>query len=374
MEITLHEIKVRELAEGYQDLSASEEGIVGYGGRLNIRPKYQREFVYDDKKRNAVIDTVWNKFPLNVMYWVKTDGADGIEYELLDGQQRTISICSFIAGEFMMIIEGNLCAWDNLTKTQQERILNYPLQIYICENGTDEEKLKWFNIINIAGEKLTEQEIRNAIYSGPWVTQAKRRFSKTGCVAYKIASDYMSGSPIRQDYFEKALKWIGNKQGKSIEQYMAEHQHDTDADQLWQYFQDVIHWVEKLFGRKYKKEMKAVDWGILYNQYYDTTLTATAIAQEVSKLMADSDVQKKSGIFHYVFDHDEHHLGIRAFDDNTKREVYEKQNGICAICGNHFEIEQMEADHITPWCDGGRTVAENCQMLCRDCNRHKSGK
>lgn len=374
MEITLHEIKIRELAEGYQDLSAAEEGIVGYSGRLNIRPKYQREFVYEDKKRNAVIDTVWNKFPLNVMYWVKTDGVDGIEYELLDGQQRTISICSFIAGEFMMIIEGNLCAWDNLTETQKERILNYPLQIYICENGTDEEKLKWFNIINIAGEKLTEQEIRNAIYSGPWVTQAKRRFSKTGCVAYKIASDYMSGSPIRQDYFEKALKWIGNKQGKSIEEYMAEHQHDTDADQLWQYFQDVIHWVEKLFGRKYKKEMKAVDWGILYNQYYNTTLTATAIAQEVSKLMADSDVQKKSGIFHYVFDHDEHHLGIRAFDDNTKREVYERQNGICAICGKHFEIEQMEADHITPWCDGGRTVAENCQMLCRDCNRHKSGK
>lgn len=156
MEITLHEIKIRELAEGYQDLSASEEGIVGYSGRLNIRPKYQREFVYDDKKRNAVIDTIWNNFPLNVMYWVKTDGSDGIEYELLDGQQRTISICSYIAGEFMMIIEDNLCGWDNLTETQKERILNYPLQIYICENGTDEEKLKWFNIINIAGEKLTE--------------------------------------------------------------------------------------------------------------------------------------------------------------------------------------------------------------------------
>lgn len=374
MKITLHEIKIRDLAAGYQDLSVAEEGIVGYGGRLNIRPKYQREFVYDDKKRNAVIDTVWNNFPLNVMYWVKTDGTNGIEYELLDGQQRTISICSFIAGEFMMIIEGNLCAWDNLTDTQKERILNYPLQIYICENGTDEEKLKWFNIINIAGERLTEQEIRNAIYSGTWVTQAKRRFSKTGCVAYKIASDFMSGSPIRQDYFEKALKWIGNLQGKSIEQYMAEHQHDTDADQLWQYFQDVIHWVEKLFGHKYKKEMKPVDWGLLYNKYHDTTLTATAIEQVVSKLMADSDVQKKSGIFHYVFDHDDHHLDIRAFDDNTKREVYEKQNGVCPICGRHFEIEQMEADHVTPWCDGGRTIAKNCQMLCKECNRRKSGK
>lgn len=374
MDITLHEIKIRELAEGYQDLSVTEEGIVGYGGRLNIRPKYQREFVYDDKKRNAVIDTIWNNFPLNVMYWVKTNSSDGIEYELLDGQQRTISICSFIAGEFMMIIEGNLCAWGNLTETQKERILNYPLQIYICENGTDEEKLKWFNIINIAGEKLTEQEIRNAIYSGPWVTQAKRRFSKTGCVAYKIASDFLSGKPIRQDYFETALKWIGDAQGKSIEQYMAEHQHDTDADQLWQYFQDVIHWVEKLFGRKYKKEMKTVEWGILYNKYRDTTLTATAIEKEVTRLMADSDVQRKPGIFHYIFDHDDRHLGIRVFDDNTKREVYERQKGICAICGKHFEIEQMEADHITPWCDGGRTVAENCQMLCRECNRRKSGK
>ncbi len=370
MKIELNQIKIRELAEKYEDLSIQEEGITGYGGRLNIRPKYQREFVYDDKKRNAVMDTVWNGFPLNVMYWVRV-GND--QYELLDGQQRTISICSFIAGEYLMNFDGNLLGFSNMTEEQQNRILDYPLQVYICE-GTDEEQLKWFNIINIAGEKLTEQEIRNAVYSGPWVTQAKRRFSKTGCVAYKIASDYMSGSPIRQDYFEKALKWIGDKQGKTIEQYMALHQHDTDADEIWQYFQDVIHWTEKLFGRKYKKEMKSVDWGLLYNQYRDTTLTATAIAQEVSRLMADSDVQKKAGIFHYIFDHDIRHLGIRAFDDNTKREVYERQNGICSICGKHFEIEQMEADHITPWCDGGRTVSENCQMLCRECNRRKSGK
>jgi len=256
MKIELHQIKIRELAEDYQDLSIQEEGITGYSGRLNIRPKYQREFVYDDKKRNAVMDTVWNGFPLNVMYWVRV-GDD--QFELLDGQQRTISICSFIAGEYLMNFDGNLLGFNNMTDAQKERILNYELQVYICE-GTDEEQLKWFNIINIAGEKLTEQEIRNAVYSGPWVTQAKRRFSKTGCVAYKIASDYMSGSPIRQDYFEKALKWIGDAQDKTVEQYMAEHQHDTDADQLWQYFQDVIHWTEKLFGRKYKKEMKSVDW------------------------------------------------------------------------------------------------------------------
>ena len=370
MKIELHQIKIRELCESYQDLSISEEGITGYKGRLNIRPKYQREFVYDDKKRNAVMDTVWQGFPLNVMYWVRV-GDD--QYELLDGQQRTISICSFIVGEYMMNFDGNLLGFNNMTEEQQKRILDYPLQVYVCE-GTDEEQLKWFNIINIAGEKLTEQEIRNAVYSGSWVTQAKRRFSKTGCVAYKIASDFMSGSPIRQDYFEKALKWIGDAQNKSIEQYMAEHQHDTDADQLWQYFQDVIHWVEKLFGRKYKKEMKGVGWGVLYNKHKDTTLTATAIDKQMAKLMVDSDIQKKSGIFAYILDGDIHHLGIRAFDANTRREVYERQGGKCAKCGKSFDIEVMEADHITPWHEGGRTIAENCQMLCKDCNRRKSGK
>jgi hypothetical protein len=370
MKIELHQIKIRELCESYQDLSIQEEGITGYKGRLNIRPKYQREFVYDDKKRNAVMDTVWQGFPLNVMYWVRV-GDD--QYELLDGQQRTISICSFIVGEYMMNFDGNLLGFNNMTEEQQKRILDYPLQVYVCE-GTDEEQLKWFNIINIAGEKLTEQEIRNAVYSGSWVTQAKRRFSKTGCVAYKIASDFMSGSPIRQDYFEKALKWIGDAQNKSIEQYMAEHQHDTDADQLWQYFQDVIHWVEKLFGRKYKKEMKGVDWGVLYNKHKDTTLTATTIDKQMAKLMVDSDIQKKSGIFAYILDGDIHHLGIRAFDANTRREVYERQGGKCAKCGKSFDIEVMEADHITPWHEGGRTIAENCQMLCKDCNRRKSGK
>ncbi len=373
MKITLHEIKIRDLCAGYEDLSITEEGIVGYGGRLNIRPKYQREFVYDDKKRNAVIDTVWNNFPLNVMYWVKTDGSDGIGYELLDGQQRTISICSFIAGEFMMTLDGNLCAWDNLTDTQKNRILDYPLQVYICENGTDEEKLKWFNIINIAGEKLTHQEIRNAIYSGPWVTQAKRYFSKTGCVAYRIASNYMSGTPIRQDYLETVLEWIGDRDGKSVEQYMAIHQHDPNADELWLYFQNVINWV-KAKSTQYRREMKGLPWGLIYNAHKDDKPDAVKLEKQISKLMQDSDVQRKSGIYEYVLDGDERHLGIRLFDGNTKREVYERQKGICPICGKHVDINEMEADHITPWSKGGRTIAENCQMLCVECNRRKSDR
>lgn len=366
MKIELHTITIGEVANGYTDLSLQEEGIVGYGGKLNIRPKYQREFVYDDKKKKAVMETIWKGFPLNVMYWVRNE--DGT-FELLDGQQRTISFCSFIAGEYMMNFDDNLRGWDNLSTDQQQRILNYPLQIYICE-GTTDEQLDWFQIINIAGEKLTDQELLNAIYSGSWVTQAKRRFSKTGCVAYRIGSDYMAGSPIRQDYLETAIKWISNNQIKS---YMADHQHDQDADELWQYYQQVIQWVSMLFTQK-RKEMKGVEWGFLYNQYKDAKLKESDLREEVSRLMRDSDVKNKKGIYSYVFDHDEHHLELRAFDDNTKREVYERQQGICPICGRHFEIEEMEGDHITPWKEGGRTIAANCQMLCRECNRRKSSK
>lgn len=371
MKIELTQILIRDLAQDYLDLSMQEEGITGYGGRLNIRPKYQREFVYDEKKRNAVMDTVWKGFPLNVMYWVRQ--ADGT-FELLDGQQRTISICSYIAGEYMMYFDGNLYGFANLNAEQQHRILDYPLQVYICE-GTDQEQLDWFNVINIAGEKLTRQEIRNAIYSGSWVTQAKRVFSKSGCVAQKIGGDYMSGSPIRQEYLETVIGWIQNDPSDhAICAYMSEHQHDTNADALWQYYQDVVHWVKTHFTKLYKKEMKRVAWGLLYNHYRDTTLTATEIGSEVGRLMADSDVQNKSGIFQYVFDHDEHHLGLRTFDDNTRREVYEKQQGKCTLCGKPFAIEEMEADHITPWAAGGRTIAANCQMLCRECNRRKGKK
>ena len=174
-------------------------------------------------------------------------------------------------------------------------------------------------------------------------------------------------SPIRQDYLETAISWLNNGQ---IEEYMAAHQHDTNADELWLYFQNVINWVKAKFPKK-RKEMKQVAWGEIYNKYKDAKRDATELETRIAELMRDSDVERKAGIYWYVLDNDEHHLGIRAFDANTKREVYEKQNGICKICGKHFELEQMEADHITPWKDGGRTIAENCQMLCRDCNRRK---
>lgn len=359
MEIKLQKITVRELTAGYQD--NEENGVVAYGGKLDVRPPYQREFIYKEKQRNAVIETLTQGFPLNVMYWaVRSDGT----FEIIDGQQRTISICQYVNGDFAF----NFKYFNNLKKDEKDQILDYELNIYIC-SGTDSEKLKWFKTINIAGEKLTEQELRNAVYSGSWVADAKRYFSKNNCAAYGLASKYINGSPIRQDYLETAIDWISKG---NIEVYMGNHQHDPTAIELWNYFSGVINWVKATFS-KYRKEMKGVAWGPLYDKFGKSPLNPKDLEEKVSKLMMDSDVQKKSGIYAYVLDGDERYLGIRLFDENTKREIYEKQQGVCPLCKKHFDIEQMEADHITPWKEGGRTIAENCQMLCRECNRRKGG-
>ena len=394
MNIELHKITVRELTKGYAD--NNENGVRAYGGRLDVRPPYQREFVYGEKERDAVIDTLTNGFPLNVMYWAvrnvadcvpqsgqpicedadgdRTDSicedADGdkAKYEIIDGQQRTISICQYVNGDFAF----NFRYFHNLQPDEQEQILNYELQVYIC-SGSDSEKLKWFKTINIAGKELTEQELRNAVYAGSWVSDAKRYFSKNGASAAKIGGDYLTGSAIRQDYLETAISWISDG---NVEVYMSNHQHDPSAAQLWQFFQSVITWIETSFRptKERKKIMKGVDWGMLYKQYKDQVFDLKAVDDEVKRLILDDDVTKKTGIYPYILTRKEKYLSIRAFTDAQKLSAYERQMGFCADCGQHFELSQMEADHITPWHLGGKTVAENCQMLCRDCNRRKSGK
>jgi len=360
MKIELKEITVRELTEGYKD--NAEEGVIGYGGRLDIRPPYQREFIYKDKQRDAVIDTVKKEFPLNVMYWaVREDG----NYEIIDGQQRTISLCQYVNGDFAFDFKY----FHNLQEDEKEQILNYKLMIYFC-SGTDSERLQWFETINIAGEKLTPQELRNAVYSGSWVTDAKRYFSKSGCAAVKIGSDYLSGSAIRQEYLETAIDWISKG---NIKTYMGNHQHDPNANALWLYFQAVITWVSGTFIKK-RSFMKNVDWGMLYNKYKDEIYDTKAIEEECAKLIQDDDVTKKSGIYPYILTRDEKYLSIRSFTDSMKQKVYERQKGICVKCNKHFDISEMEADHITPWHEGGRTLEDNCQLLCKNDNRIKSGK
>ena len=365
MKITQINVTVADLTAGY--VENEEQGVRGYGGRLNIRPPYQREFIYNGKQREDVLQTVLRGFPLNVMYWSKNEGDS---YEVIDGQQRTISLCQYVAGVFSIKCDKDLLYFHNLSDERRKIILDYQLMIYVCE-GTDQERLDWFRIINIAGEKLTEQELRNAVYSGPWVSDAKRYFSKNGCAAYRIGKDYMAGTPIRQDYLETVISW--NPEGQAIDNYMAAHQHDTSADDLWLYFQNVIAWVKAKFPT-YRKEMKGVAWGLLYNAYKDAKLDPQALESEVARLMADDDVTNKKGIYPYVLSGEEKQLNIRAFSDSQKRAAYERQGGICPQCGKHYDFEQMEGDHITPWHEGGKTEVANLQMLCKGCNRQKGGK
>lgn len=374
MKIKLREIPVQDVVryskhlkecQGYVD--REEEGVYGMEGRLNIRPIYQREFIYKDKQRDAVINTIRNDFPLNVLYWV--ENKDG-SYEVLDGQQRLISIGQYVSSVFSFEWpdKGKLY-FHNLTDDQQDQILNYRLMVYFCE-GTDAEKLDWFRTINIAGEKLTDQELRNAVFAGPWVSDAKRYFSRRACPAYQIAGDYLKGSSIRQDYLETAIDWISSG---NIEAYMAEHQHKDNAKELWKYFTGVIEWTKGIFTN-YRREMKGVAFGHLYNEFKDKKCDPDKVEKEVSELMKDEDVTKKSGIYTYIFTRDEKYLNIRAFTDSQKREAYERQKGLCFRCGDKFEIEEMDADHITPWVEGGKTEPGNCQMLCIRCNREKGAR
>ena len=368
MKIEERKIPVREIVKDYTD--SAELGVKAYGGQLNVRPAYQREFVYNPQQRDAVIRTVRHGFPLNVMYWVRNASGD---YEMLDGQQRTISICRYVAGDYSIDHQ----AFGNLTEEEREDILKYELVIYICE-GTEREKLDWFDVVNTAGEKLTAQERRNAIYAGPWLEEAKKYFSKTGCPAVVKAEKYMNGSAIRQQILETALSWIADRDGIALEDYMAAHQHDGNCIDLWSYFEAVVAWVGATFPNTRVKLMKGLPWGLYYNKFGHVPQDAAALETRIAELLRDDedvgDITNQRGIYEYLLDGDERHLSIRAFSPKMARTAYERQAGVCPICGKHFDIGAMEADHITPWSKGGRTTADNCQMLCKECNRRKGAK
>lgn len=367
MQITLQHITIKDLIKGYNNNTATGQ-VVAYDGRLDIRPPYQREFVYSDKQRDAVIDTVSKNFPLNVMYWASRD--DGT-FEVIDGQQRTLSIGDYVVGDFSV----DRLYFHSLTNDKQQAFLDYTLTVYIC-TGTDSQKLDWFRTINIAGEKLTDQELRNAVYHGSWLANAKTYFSKTACPAYAIGSDYLTGSPIRQDYLETALKWMSQSNDSyqnSIETYMAIHQHKPVALELWTYYQNVIEWVKATFPN-YRPIMKGLPWGEYYNHYKDNELDPQKLEQRIHALIDDDEVQNNKGIYLYLLSGDKKYLNLRSFGNKERQKVYQRQNGICPACKQHFQIEQMHADHITPWSKGGVTTLDNCQMLCRQCNLTKSDK
>ncbi len=376
MKIELKPFTIREVAEGYVD--NDEGGVVGLNGALNVRPKYQREFVYDEIMRAAVLDTVRKGFPLNVIYWALNEDAT---FEVLDGQQRTISFCQYVDGEFSITVDGHPKYFHNLTQPQKDQILDYPLMVYVCE-GDEDQKLEWFKTINIAGLKLEPQELRNAVYTGPWLSHAKSIFSRANGAANKLSDKFQRADVNRQGLLELALKWASGST-VNIDQYMADHQHDPNANELWTYFRNVIEWAQATFPHR-RKEMRAVAWGPLYDKFGKMLYDTADLEAQVKKLMADDDVTKKRGIYSYVLDGDVRHLSIRAFTDQQRREAYERQNGLCGNATHCltpangdgkkvFELEAMHADHMVPWSKGGRTEAENCRMLCIPCNLSKSG-
>lgn len=373
MTINQISVTVGEITKGY--MNNDEQGVRGYNGLLDIRPPYQREFIYNQKEQQAVITTVLNGYPLNVMYWVKRSDDAECPYEVMDGQQRTLSLCEYVAGKFAYDFKN----FFNQPADIQKKILDYELTVYVCE-GEESEKLEWFKTINIAGKPLNEQEILNAVYAGPFVSDAKTHFSKNNCGAYRLGKDLVNGSPIRQDFLKKALEWMADHEMRCGRQqsavgYMSVHQHDPNAVPLWTYFQNVLHWAIATFNmKKFKKIMKGLDWARFYDEYHDQALDIKAMEERIVELIGDDEIQKQQGIIPYVLTGDEHWLDLRAFPDKIKLAVWESQHHKCAMCGKEFDIAFMEGDHITPWRDGGRTTIENCQMLCRECNRRKGSK
>lgn len=372
MKFTSELIKVSDLFAGY--LNREEKGVTAYGGRLNVRPAYQREFVYSDKEQKAVIDSALNGFPLNTFYWaVNPDGS----YELLDGQQRTMSILEFLSNKFMVDCLGTSYGAGNLRSSLPEKyaaLMDYRIDVKIC-TGTNEEKLGWFRRLNTPQKRMTDQELRNAAYTGKWLSDAKYHFSSSGVKSW---DDYTSGKANRQEILEYALSSVCLRDGCTIEEYMARHQNDLNADDLFDYFTSVISWVKDLFvdndGGCLRREMKSVDWGSLFHECSGKVYPKTEIRRRCDELMQDDEIQCKKGIYDFLLTGDESALHLRQFTDAQKRTMYERQGGVCPVCGQKFDIGQMEGDHVTPWSQGGHTELSNGQMLCRDCNRRKSDR
>lgn len=378
--MTIEEMKlpIGDLIKGYyEDMNTSR--VVAWGGKLDVRPEYQREYVYDVKQRDAVINTVMQGFPLNIMYFVRRD--DGT-FEVLDGQQRIISICRYATNSAISVkvpsrtLPGKFddVNFPNLYDEQAAAFLGYQLQVYICE-GTEQEKIDWFQVINIAGEKLENQEILNAVLHSAWLTDAKSVFSRRNCAAHKLYGKYMAGDYIRQKYLETAFSWKAAQEGftgrDAVSAYMKAHRQDANANDLWTYFENVFHWVKRVFGNDCDKSMKGVEWGLLYNAHKDDNLDPEEMQQRAAELLRNDEVTRKSGIYEYLLTGDEKHLSPRQFSSGDIQTMYHRQDGKCALCGQKKELKDMQADHIIPWSKGGRTVLENGQMLCVSCNEKK---
>ena len=387
MEIKKVSVTIRDLCEGYINESETqiENAVMAYGGKLCVRPAFQRSFVYDKKQENAVIDTALKGFPLNIMYWV--DNGDGT-YDCLDGQQRTISLCNFVDG-----ISSFEAPWFNngkknyihtiqrINPEMYERFMNYELEIYICK-GEKAERMDWFRTINIAGEELYPQELRNANYVSKWLTDAKRYFSKANnsatakCPAERLGDKYTNKDANRQEILAQVISWkINSTEDADICQYMEDHINDPDASDLWNYFNEVINWINEVFPGTYDKGMASVNWGYLYNNFSDEDLDPDEISNKFDELI-DFKASKEldvsvAKIVEYCITRDESLLKHRKFSEVQRTSLYNKQKGICPDCGQHYLKADMHAHHIIPWYNGGLTEINNGVMLCKECHTQR---
>ena len=386
MKTELHtEITIKEICNGFTYNELEGKGLFGLSGKLTIQPEYQRNYIYADGKKDvAVIDSIIKGYPLGILYFVKT-GND--TYEVLDGQQRITSFGRYVIGKFAVKVNGMENYFTGLDEDLQEKILNTKLLIYFCK-GTESEIKEWFKTINIAGVPLNEQELLNAIYSGKFVTAAKKEFSNSQNSNIQKWSAYIKGDVKRQDFLACALDWVS----KGIkESYMSEHRNNEDISELKNYFTSVIDWISSVF-KTVEKEMCGQKWGELYEKYHTNPYNPDEIDNKVKSLYADGAVKNRCGIFEYVLGGctETKILNIRIFEDRDKRIVYEKQTkeaeekGIsnCPFCAisdtpnkiKIWKLAEMDADHVSAWSKGGATSIENCQMLCRPHNIAKGNK
>lgn len=377
---------VSEVIEGFVYNELEGKGLFGLNGKLTIQPEYQRNYIYaDEGKEAAVIDSLLRKYPLGLLYFNKS-GDDA--YEVLDGQQRITSIGRFVAGKFAITdSNGMQQSFTSLAQNLQQRIMNAPLLIYICE-GEEPEIKDWFRTINIAGVQLKPQEILNAVYSGPFVTLAKAEFSNSQNSNVNKWAAYISGNVKRQDYLETALKWVSHGH---IDEYMSQHRFDDNIGELKKHFGTVIDWISSTFALV-EREMQGLDWGKLYEEYHERSYNPDEISDLVKKLYGDEHVKNRRGIFEYILDGCEktNLLDVRYFEDSVKRVAYERQTAVarennvsnCSYCAMGHEanktriwqLSEMDADHVSAWSKGGPTTADNCEMLCKPHNRAKGNR
>ncbi len=382
----LTDVTIEEICKGFQYSELEGKGLFGWGGKLVIQPEYQRNYIYADGKRDvAVVDSLIKGYPIGLLYFVKA--ADG-KLEVLDGQQRITSVGRFLTEKFAYPgADGHERNFSSLPADLKVKLLKTPLTIYICE-GEESEIKEWFKTINIAGIPLNEQELLNAIYSGPFVSAAKEEFSNSMKPLLQKWKAYVKGNEKRQEILAEALRWVSRGE---IDCYMATHRFDKDIAELKTYFTTVIDWAGTVF-KDVEDEMCGLDWGWLYETYHANAYDPDAVWTRIKELYVDEFVRNRKGIFEYVLggEKDTRLLDVRVFEPKETKTVYAKQTAAaekkgvsnCPLCAvGHdanakriWKFNEMDADHVTPWSKGGATDIKNCQMLCRTHNRAKGNR